>query len=636
MKEIMDIRSYLTTIITKTINSEGEFNGIIDLEHPANPAFGDYSTNVAMQLAAGSNPHQIAEELVGKIKAALSDANDQFVTDVTVAGPGFINFSLSGHYLLEEMKRVITDSEQLVPNIHQAKKVVVEFTDPNPFKQFHIGHLYSNTVGEAICRLLEATGAQVRRVNYFGDVGMHVAKSVWGMREKLIYEYENSIEDGLRILSDSPLSDRVAFLGQAYAKGSATFEDSERAKQEITALNKLLYVITQKLMVEHRGWEAIADYKKHLSPEEENLFDHAEIELLYQTGREWSLAYFDSIYSRVGMSFDEFYPESEVAERGLKLVQDGLKKGVFTESKGAIVYEGERHGLHTRVFVNSSGLPTYETKELGLAPTKYEDDPYDLSIIVTANEIDEYFKVLIAAMKELEPELGNKTMHIGHGMVRLPEGKMSSRTGSVITGEWLLDEAKDQITEKLSAAKTGFSTEDAASIAEQVGQAAIKYAFLKSNVGKDIAFSFEESLSFQGNSGPYLQYTYVRCLAVLQKAAEKGIEAGNSAIANYIDTLINNKVAIDSLLNNEEKDILRTIYQYSETVSLAAQEYAPHYVATYLFELAQRFNVLYAKHSIVSAESQEKEQLRLVITTAVAELLKRGLGLLNIKTVERM
>jgi arginyl-tRNA synthetase len=632
----MDIKTYLTDLISSAAGGDATVLQKISLEHPANPEFGDYSTNIALILANGANPRQFATELVEKIQTDLTAKNDTVIADVTVAGPGFINFMLSEHFLLEEMKHLITDSEQVVSKVNQGKRIVIEFTDPNPFKQFHIGHLYSNTVGESICRLLEATGAQVRRVNYFGDVGMHVAKSVWGMREKLLYEYENSVKDGLENLAEKPLTDRVLFLGQAYAKGSMASAESEQAKAQIALLNKLLYVIAQELMIENRGWQPIADYKKHLQPEEMNVFDHDEITLLYRTGKAWSLAYFQSIYDRVGMAFDEFYPESEVAEQGMKYVFDGLKRGVFAESKGAIVYEGEKHGLHTRVFINSSGLPTYEAKELGLAPTKYQDDPYDQSIIVTANEIDEYFKVLIAAIKELEPELGNKTKHIGHGMVRLPEGKMSSRTGQVITGEWLLDEAKDQISEVLSTSKTGFSSEDAADVAEYVGQAAIKYAFLKSNIGKDISFSFEESLSFQGNSGPYLQYTYVRCQSVLQKAMEAGFEAVNSAITNHIDTVLDNKEGLDTDLQKEEKDILRSIYQYSETVVLAAQEHAPHYVATYLFDLAQKFNLFYAKHQIVGSADEKTKKMRLALVIAVGQIIKDGLGLLNIKTVEKM
>jgi arginyl-tRNA synthetase len=599
----------------------------LHLEHPADSTHGDYATNVAMTLFSQlsdeqktdfNSPRQLAEKIVATIQNPT-----ELVAAIKIAGPGFINFTLSEHFLLEELSRVLTKSDQLLPQINSGKKMVVEFTDPNPFKQFHIGHLYSNTVGESICRLLEATGAEVRRANYFGDVGMHVAKSIWGMREKIFHEREESIAQALEDLKDHPIEDRVKFLGESYAMGATAFKESDKAKEQIGQLNKLLYQISQEIMVEEKGWQPIADYKQHLDEETQKNWDYNEIKQLYQTGKTWSMAYFQTIYDRVGMGFDDFYPESVVAEYGLRSVKRGLDQGIFIKSRGAVVYEGEKHGLHTRVFINSTGLPTYETKELGLAPAKYRDGEYDASIIITGNEINEYFQVLLAAMKEVEPELGEKTEHIGHGMVRLPSGKMSSRTGEIITGQWLLQEAADRISQVLKEAKKGLSVQDQSLIAEQVGQAAIKYAFLRSGIGKDVAFDFNESLSFQGNSGPYLQYTYVRCQSVLRKMGDS-------------DVLPNIKDIKDIDLAKEEIDLLRNLYQYSEVVMRAMTERAPHLVCTYLYQLAQAFNLFYTKQSILQAEKNEQKQFRLTLTKATAEVLGRGLGLLNISLVERM
>ncbi|MFH1959108.1 MAG: arginine--tRNA ligase, partial [Patescibacteria group bacterium] len=404
------------------------------------------------------------------------------------------------------------------------------------------------------------------------------------------------------------------------------FKENDRAKEQISQLNKLLYQISQDIMVNQKGWQPIADYKQHLDAEIQNNWDYSEIKQLYQAGKTWSMAYFESIYDRVGMSFDNYYPESVVAEYGLKAVKQGLAKGIFTESQGAVVYEGEKYGLHTRVFINSAGLPTYETKELGLAPAKYQDGEYDASIIITGNEINEYFQVLLAAMKEVEPELGEKTEHIGHGMVRLPSGKMSSRTGEIITGQWLLDEAAKRIIQVLEGAKKGFSAQSQDLIAKQVGQAAIKYTFLKSSIGKDIAFDFNESLSFQGNSGPYLQYTYVRCQSVLRKV--KGASA--TSLVSEIDVLFNIKNVKDIDLSIEEIDLLRNLYQYSEVVIKAVDEKAPHLVCTYLYQLAQAFNLFYTKCPILQAEKEEQKQFRLALTKATTEVLGQGLGLLNI------
>ncbi|MBT3249423.1 MAG: arginine--tRNA ligase [Candidatus Pacebacteria bacterium] len=623
----MKITNELQQYLEKALTRLGLPKVKIHLEHPADTTHGDFATNVAMtifskldneQKQSFKSPRQLAEKIAATIKIPTG-----LVSKIEVAGPGFINFTLSEHFLLEGLDRVLTNSDQLVDQINSGKKMVVEFTDPNPFKQFHIGHLYSNTVGESIARLFEATGAEVRRANYFGDVGMHVAKSIWGMREKIFHEREESIEQALENLGDHPIEDRVKFLGESYAMGATSFKESDTAKEQINQLNKLLYKISQDIMVAEKNWQPIADYDQHLDEKVKQSWDYDEIKQLYQTGKAWSLAYFQSIYDRVGMSFDNFYPESVVAEYGLELVKKGLADGIFAESKGAVVYDGEKQGLHTRVFINSVGLPTYETKELGLAPAKYRDGEYDASIIITGNEINEYFQVLLAAMKEVEPKLGNITEHIGHGMVRLPSGKMSSRTGKIITGQWLLDEAAEQIAQVLQEAKKGLSEQSQGLIAEQVGQAAIKYAFLRPGIGKDISFDFNESLSFQGNSGPYLQYTYVRCQSVLRKVSES-------------DVVFNIKDAKDIDLSVEEIDLLRNLYQYSEVVAEAMINRSPHLVCTYLYQLAQAFNLFYTKHSILQADQENQKQFRAALTKATAEVLGQGLGVLNIALIEEM
>jgi arginyl-tRNA synthetase len=620
----MQINQKLTTAINEALSKLSlENDAEVSFERPNDLTHGDFSTNIAMvmfgqlsdeRLSEFSNPHVLAEKIVAQIKIPA-----ELITDVTVAGPGFINFKLSEQYLLEELARVITNSDQLISPINSGKKAVVEFTDPNPFKQFHIGHLYSNTVGESVCRLLEATGATVRRANYFGDVGMHVAKSIWGMREKILYEKEGLIGETLESLNEQPISDRAKFLGESYAMGATSFKENEKVTEQIGQLNKLLYVISQDIMVAEKNWQPIADYKQHLDKVINENWNYDEVKLLYQTGKDWSMAYFEAIYDRVGMSFDNYYPESVVAEYGLEIVQQGLKKGVFVKSKGAVVYEGEEHGLHTRVFINSTGLPTYETKELGLAPAKQKDGEHDFSVIITGNEIDEYFQVLLSAMGELEPELREKTTHIGHGMVRLPSGKMSSRTGEIVTGEWLLDEAAARISVVLKDSKKDFSSDDSQEISEKVGQAAIKYAFLKSNIGKDIAFDFEESLSLDGNSGPYVQYAFTRCQSVLAKA-EQVKEGLDQSVA----------------LNSSERLILGKLVEFDEVIQRAAGNLAPHYVCTYLFELAALFNSFYNQHQILNAKSAAQKQLRVQLTQATASVLGMGLGILGIETLDKM
>lgn len=562
------------------------------VDYPTDPKHGDYTTNVAMIAAKklDKNPREFASELSEKLQSL-----DKF-EKVEVAGPGFINFWVKDEVLIENAM-----NEKKGNGVLAGKKIMVEYTDPNPFKEFHIGHLYSNIVGESLCRILEANGATVQRVDYFGDVGMHVSKALFGLQSKLKTE---NLE--LKLLEGLNLKERIKYMGEAYALGATAYEENTDAKTEMQELNRLIYIAAQRMWKKEKGLEPQVDYQKDFQVDEDRL---DEIYKLYTTGREWSLAYFETIYQRLGTKFDGYYPESIAGERGYKLVKDNLSKGIFAESEGAIVFLEEKSGLHTRVFINKLGLPTYEAKELGLAPWKYEEFPYDQSIIVTGNEINEYFKVLITALKQINPGLGEKAKHLSHGMVKLPEGKMSSRTGKIVTGEWLLDEAKSRAL-KLS---------DSEEVAEQVGIGAVKYALLKNGIGKDVEFSFDESVSFEGNSGPYLQYTYARTRSVLAKGKGQKPE-GKSA---------------DYTLNPEERELLQLLVRFGEVVEEAAVRYAPSAVATYLFELAQAFNLFYQKHQILKAEDAVK-QFRLVLTATTGDVLKQGLNLLGIQAPDRM
>lgn len=588
--------------------------GIKDLVPSAvptdDPSHGDYATSVAFQASKklGKDPMETAEI----IRNALSAKRYALIEKIEVAKPGFINFTLSSKALLDNLS---TEHKKGASGSLMGSKIMVEFTDPNPFKEFHIGHLYSNIVGESISRLLEANGAQVRRVCYQGDVGLHVAKSLYGLKRK--------IEDEGMVLGDlkqKELTERVRFLGEAYAHGATQYEESEAAKQEIIIINKKVYEKDQGVMD------------------------------LYELGKSWSLEYFETIYQRLGTTFTKLYFESDAGPIGLDLVKQYLAT-VFEESDGAVIFPGEKYGLHTRVFINSLGLPTYEAKELGLAVTKHKDYPFDQSIMITGNEINEYFKVLIKALSIIRPDIASRMKHISHGMVRLPEGKMSSRSGKIVTGEWLLDEAvtragilakrplgggssgsRDEMQsgkgeEEIDAMHLPLTAkQDLEEVSEIVGVGAVKWALLKTGLGKDIEFSFDESVSFEGNSGPYLQYTYVRTQSVLSKWRMVNGEW------NPKDYLL---LTINYALSGEERLLLVLLCQYSDIVANAAEKFSPSTVATYLFELAQAFNNFYQKHQILKEEG-EVRSLRLQISSRVGTVLRDGLYLLGISVPERM
>lgn len=615
----------------------------VKIENPKVINYGDYSTNLALILAGQLKlkPMDIAEKLIRKIEEYIksgqlisikSDSKDvnrreekinTILENVKNESPGFINFYLAKNWLINQFDRLLkTDRiDKTVKSQILAlknKKIILEFTDPNPFKDFHIGHLYSNSVGESYSRLFEFLGAEVKRVNYQGDVGMHVAKAIWGIKRSL---EKASIKIG--DIEKRSLKERIEFLGNAYSVGATAYEENDSAKEKMKDINYLVFMTAQNYLRENHNFTPIVDYQKYVQIND-RLFE--EISDLYRKGREWSLEYFERIYNQLGTKFDNYFFESEVGEYGVKLVLDSLKNGVFEESDGAVVFPGKKYGLHTRVFINKLGLPTYEAKELGLAPTKYKFFKYDISFIITAKEIDEYFKVLLTALSLINKNLADKTFHIGHGLVKLPSGKMSSRTGDVVTGESLIKELKKRIIQKLESNEANYSAEEIESISHRGAVAAIKYSFLKVALPADLIFDIDKSVSFEGDSGPYLLYTYARAKSVLRKSALQGqplqIGVGN--------------------INSEEMNLLRAIGRFEEVVWEASKNLAPSLICTYLYDLATKFNLFYQKHSILGKSDQkeiisdEKKGFRLGLTEATALILKRGLNLLGIETVERM
>ncbi|MFH1472872.1 MAG: arginine--tRNA ligase, partial [bacterium] len=321
-----------------------------------------------------------------------------------------------------------------------------------------------------------------------------------------------------------------------------------------------------------------------------------------------SLKYFDAIYKKLGTKFDYFIMESEVTSVGQKIVEDNIGK-VFEKSNGAVVFHAEKFNptLHTRVFINSEGIPTYEAKDLGNVKLKSELYPYTQSIVVTGNEIKDYFRVMLEALKQIFPELAEKTKHVTHGMLRLPTGKMSSRTGDVITAESLIDEVK-----KVISAKGQEVTDDIA-----VG--AIKYMILKQGIGNDIIFDINKSVSTEGDSGPYLQYTYARTNSLLEKAVSQG------------QTLNTNS---KGLTLRKTHEIEKLLYRFPEVVGRAGEEYAPQYITTYLTELSSAFNNFYAHEQVL--DNSPETPYRLAIVKAFNIIIKNGLNILGIPTPERI
>ena len=561
----------ISGIIVRAVKSLFNLDVEVILSRPE-AKFGDLATNVALTLAGrlGKNPREIAEQIATELK------NHDDFTSVEIAGAGFINMRLSDAYLTRELGEMLAmPNDYGRPSTYKNQIVVTEFSDPNPFKVLHVGHLYTSIVGDAISRLIELAGGEVHRVNFGGDVGMHVAKCMWGIITKLGGENPESLP------IDLPIGERMQWVASSYVDGNKAYENDE-TKAEIADINKRIY--------------RIFDEDDHDS-------DFAKI---YWACRTWSYEYFDDFYDRVGMKFEKYYPESATTPLGLKTVQEQTEKGVFKESNGAIVFDGEPYGLHTRVFINSNGLPTYEAKDVGLSLMKWQDYHFDKSFIITGADIVDYMKVVIKSIEQFEPEMAARTEHITHGMMKLAGAvKMASRLGNFLKAEDVLDMVEN------------YQKEAQGAINQDTVLGAVRYALLKNRLGPDIIFEPETSVNAQGNSGPYLQYSHARARSILRKIGFNGQDS----------------LAKNQDFDEYERSLMVKLTEWPEILAMAVDELVPHVICTYMYELAQIFNRFYENSRV---EGDPRASVRTCLVAAYADILRNGLGALGIVAPEKM
>ena len=591
------------------------------LEHPKDILHGDYMSSASLiySKSIGLTPVEFAKKYISESEKYPELLEKNFVEKIDIAGPGFINFHLKPQFFRKEILGIVANrdeknkcgSSDSFPD-GGFKKVMVEYTQPNPFKEFHIGHLMNNVVGESLSRVIEYSGAEVKRATYHGDVGLHVAKTIWAMQKSEAKGKGNSAE--MIVMSAKNVT--VAMLGTWYVAGSTAYEDDETARTEITLINKKIYDKSD-----------------------------AEINRLYDIGRRVSFEHFETLYKRLGSVFDFHFYESESAVLGRKIVLDFLEKGVFEKSDGAVIFRGEKYGLHTRVFLNKEGIPTYEAKEVGLAQIKRKVFPADLFITVTANEQDSFFKVVEKAIGEIfKDEKGEKngkdekgTMtHVSHGLLGLTSsGKMSSRKGNIISAESFINDVKALVMQRIADRDIPKDEKDA--IAETVAIGAIKYTILRQSVGADVIFDPTAAISFEGDSGPYLQYSMVRAKSIREKAAGEGIAAhvGAKEAAKMAAKDEKGENKNPRAFPAEISTLEKILYRFPEIVERSAQEYEPHYVTTYLVELAAAFNNYYAKNQIV-LKFDPASPYKVALTHAFEIVMRNGLHLLGIGVPERM
>ncbi|MEK7534464.1 MAG: arginine--tRNA ligase [Patescibacteria group bacterium] len=598
------VKQQIELILQKAIKDLTGLEIVPKLSHPSNQRHGDYSTNVAMILFKDKGLRikdkkyatilKLAEAIVEKLNNSSLIINH--CSQIEVWPPGFINFWLSRNYLITLMIYIIRVKEEYGKSERLGnKKILVEFAHPNTHKEFHIGHLRNIILGESICRLLEANGANVNRVNYQGDVGLHVAKALFGLL-RLCHADQTQPDWASQILKNKILKrvqddnsyQKAKFLGKAYTSGSKSYEEEKSAKAKIIVLNKKIYSKDPSILP------------------------------LWGKTRQWSLDYFDSIYKRVGTQFKRLYFESEVYEAGKKIVLSHVDDGIFEKSDNAIIFDGEKFGLHKRVFITKEGNTTYEGKEMGLGHLQYKEFPFDEVLHIVGPEQAGYFRVVFKALDQIDAVFKNKEKHLSYGFVQLKQGKMSSRMGNVVSGEWLLDEAKLRIRKEFKKMDEETS--------EKVAVGSVKYSMLKFARESNIQFSFEDSISLEGNSGPYLQYAYARTQSVVRKSEilnskfETNSNDQNTKLKNY-------------KFEPEEVLLLRSLNRFQEVVMESAETFAPNLLCNYLFDLSQKFNLFYQKHKILESENRE---LRLALTMAVGQVIKNGLYLLGISASERM
>ncbi len=585
------IQDTIKNLILNTLTTLGLPQADFVVEHPGDLTHGDYSTNIAMVLSkkVGENPKALAE----KITVALRQAQGDSLERIEIAGPGFINFYLSENFYTESIKTILEQKENWGKNDElKNKKVLIEHSSPNLFKPFHIGHVMNNTIGESLTRLAHFSHADVTLISYPSDVSLGIGKAVYVLLQKGVETLEQY----------QTLQEKLTFLGSCYVEGTRLYDEDK-------SIEPIVRDITQKIFNHTAGPE----------------FD------AYEIGKKINLDYFKQITKTLGSSFDDFIYESEAGVTGKKIVQENTPK-IFTESEGATIYEGEQDGLHTRVFINKEGYPTYEAKDVGLLSLKFDRYNPDISIFITDHEQTEYFRVVSTAAGKINKEWQDKTIHRTHGRMTFKGQKMSSRLGGVPTAKDTLDTLFEAVGE---TAKHELMDTDR----EVIAISALKYSILRAEAGKNINFDPETSLSFEGDSGPYLLYSTIRAKSILEKAG--------SVIPDLIRNLgINDTSWTPDQVRGDNTKITRPtdleilaveklLYRFPEIVSRSLVDYSTHHITIYLTELAQAFNSFYGNTHILNTEDKNAP-FYVALTESFTITMKNGLYLLGISLPSKM
>ena len=543
------------------------------------------------------SPELTAEEIGNYLKA-----NEQAVADFNVI-KGFLNLVVDSSAWIALLDDIhAAPAYGIVPVTEQSPLVMIEYSSPNTNKPLHLGHVRNNLLGAALANIMSANGNKVVKTNIVNDRGIHICKSMlawqkWGNGETP----ESSGKKGDHLIGDYYVAfDKhyKAELKELVEKGMAV-EEAEK--------NSALMKEAREMLVK---WEA----------------GDPEVRALWQKMNNWVYEGFDETYKRLGVSFDKIYYESNTYLDGKKKVLEGLEKGLFYQKEdGSVWADLTAEGLDHKLLLRSDGTSVYMTQDIGTAQQRFTDYPINQMIYVVGNEQNYHFQVLSILLDRLGFEWGKSLVHFSYGMVELPNGKMKSREGTVVDADELMDEMVE--TAKQTSGELGkldgLTREEADDIARIVGMGALKYFILKVDARKNMLFNPQESIDFNGNTGPFIQYTYARIRSVMRKAAEMGLEIPESLPAGVE-------------LSEKEENLIQMLATFPAIVKQAGDEYSPSAIANYTYDLVKEFNQFYHDFSILHEEQPDVRMFRLVLASNVAKVVKLAMGLLGIEVPERM
>jgi arginyl-tRNA synthetase len=543
------------------------------------------------------SPELTAEEIGNYLKA-----NEQAVADFNVI-KGFLNLVVDSSAWIALLDDIhAAPAYGIVPVTEQSPLVMIEYSSPNTNKPLHLGHVRNNLLGAALANIMSANGNKVVKTNVVNDRGIHICKSMlawqkWGNGKTP----ESSGKKGDHLIGDY----YVAFDKHYKAELKALMEQG--MTEEEAEKNSSLMKEAREMLIK---WEA----------------GDPEVRALWEQMNNWVYAGFDETYKRLGVSFDKIYYESNTYLDGKKKVLEGLEKGLFYQKEdGSVWADLTAEGLDHKLLLRSDGTSVYMTQDIGTAQQRFTDYPINQMIYVVGNEQNYHFQVLSILLDRLGFEWGKSLVHFSYGMVELPNGKMKSREGTVVDADELMDEMVE--TAKQTSGELGkldgLTREEADDIARIVGMGALKYFILKVDARKNMLFNPQESIDFNGNTGPFIQYTYARIRSVMRKAAEMGLE-----IPEYLPAGVE--------LSEKEENLIQMLATFPAIVKQAGDEYSPSAIANYTYDLVKEFNQFYHDFSILHEEQSDVRIFRLVLASNVAKVVKLAMGLLGIEVPERM